>query len=814
MKKKRKRRHFRISSFFKILFLLIIMVGVSVSAIAATSLVSVLKKAPPVEPKKYRDKLFETSRVYDSNENLLQALVKDEFAEFVSIEKIPDNLKNAVISVEDERFFNHSAVDFKRLLGALYYDIKSGSFDQGGSTITMQLAKNLYTSGSKNIERKLRDIYYAYKIEEDLNKDQILEAYLNSAGFSKGTVGVQAASKTFFGKDVSKLSLAECALIAGITNYPEKYTPYNRVKIESSDNLQELQIEMVPIDPSVNPNDENTLNIAKQLFDMGKIDNFDYRLVESNQLTPMKAQFNPVSLERQHKILKAMLQQGKISKEDFDAAMNETINLNLGVKQKKGISSYYVESALDESIKILESLGYSQEEANAKIYKGGLKIHTVMDTKVQKSLEDTVSNPSLYPRSWVNESGDPQPQIGSVIIENGSNKIVALVGGRGVGGGRNANRALIPRSPGSSIKPIGPYLAAFNHGATAGDVYLDSNLKYVNLPYITYKPTNVGSYRGWQTIRQLLVRSSNVGTYLVSRDINTDFNDRKNKNSVYSQHVNDDKNFYSIMDTLESLGITTVDRVQDIGYSLSLGGMYRGISPLEMAGAYTVFPNKGIFKKPYMVSKILTNSGEVIYEHKMEEKEVTSPQNAYILTDILKEVVRRGTGTNARVPGMTTAGKTGTTNQKKEAWFVGFTPYYTCSVMLANDRHESLGFSSDKAATVFRHIMTPIHEGLENEDFEKPDGIYRKYVNGYSEMFAENTKPRNVQKLSWYDDEDEDEDKDKDSSKKKNSSEDNNNDSKRSKKRKSKNKDLISDENNSSKKKKRRKAVDNNNENR
>lgn len=134
--------------------------------------------------------------------------------------------------------------------------------------------------------------------------------------------------------------------------------------------------------------------------------------------------------------------------------------------------------------------------------------------------------------------------------------------------------------------------------------------------------------------------------------------------------------------------------------------------------------------------------------------------------------------------------------------------------MLANDRHESLGFSSDKAATVFRHIMTPIHEGLENEDFEKPDGIYRKYVNGYSEMFAENTKPRNVQKLSWYDDEDEDEDKDKDSSKKKNSSGNNNSESKSSKKRKSKNKDLISDENNSSKKKKRRKAVDNNNENR
>lgn len=796
----KKKKAYRISSFFKVLILLILIAIITLGSIAGCYLVSVLKKAPPIEPENYREKLFETSRIYDSNGDLLQRLVKDEYAEFVSYDKIPNDLINAIVAVEDERFFQHSAVDFKRLAGALYYDLMSGRFDQGGSTITMQLAKNLYTSRVQKIERKLMDIYYAYQIEDALSKEEILEAYLNSAGFSKGTVGVQAASKMFFGKNVSELTLAECALIAGVTNLPEYYTPYNRVNITDEDDLASIQFELVPVDTSQNENIDKIIEYSKTLLELGRIDKFDLHLIESNQLVPMKAQFNEKSLERQHKILKNMLNQGMIDQGRYDEAMNQTIVLNISNRSQSGISSYFVDTALKETKEILINSGFSKEDAESELYRGGLNIYTSMNTQIQQSLEETVQNTRYYPGNSLDVNGDPQPQVGSVIIDNKTRKVVALVGGRGLGGGSLANRATIPRQPGSAIKPIGPYLTAFNHGATAGDVYLDANLKYVNLPYIQYKPSNVGSYVGWTTIRKLLVRSSNVGAYLVSRDIHTDFKDRKNRNSTYSQHVNNEANLNSIIETLENLGVTTVDKVNDLNYAaLSLGGMTRGISPLEIAGAFTVFPNEGQFEKPTFVDKIVTNTGDVIYERKDNLVEVADKRDAYILTDILKEVVTSGTGRNARVKGQVTAGKTGTTNDKKEAWFVGFTPYYTASVLLAKDNHESLGFSSTTAATLFKAIMDPIHEGLDKVDYDKPDGIYRKYVNGRYEMFKDDTSPRNVDKLYWGQEDDEDEDKKSDDKKKK----DNNKNSNKN----------NEDSNDSKSKKKKRKTPVNNNEN-
>ncbi|MFR7350267.1 transglycosylase domain-containing protein [Peptoniphilus sp.] len=796
----KKKKAYRISSFFKVLILLILIAIITLGSIAGCYLVSVLKKAPPIEPENYREKLFETSRIYDSNGDLLQRLVKDEYAEFVSYDNIPKDLKNAIVAVEDERFFQHSAVDFKRLAGALYYDLMSGRFDQGGSTITMQLAKNLYTSRVQKIERKLMDIYYAYQIEDALSKEEILEAYLNSAGFSKGTVGVQAASKMFFGKNVSDLTLAECALIAGVTNLPEYYTPYNRVNITDEDDLSSIQFELVPVDTSQNENIDKIIEYSKSLLELGRIDKFDLHLIESNQIVPMKAQFNERSLERQHKILKNMLNQEMIDQGRYDEAMNQPIVLNISNRSQSGISSYFVDTALKETKEILINAGFSKEDAESELYRGGLNIYTSMNTQIQQSLEETVQNTKYYPGNSLDVNGDPQPQVGSVIIDNKTRKVVALVGGRGLGGGSLANRATIPRQPGSAIKPIGPYLTAFNHGATAGDVYLDANLKYVNLPYIQYKPSNVGSYVGWTTIRKLLVRSSNVGAYLVSRDIHTDFKDRKNRNSTYSQHVNNEANLNSIIETLENLGVTTVDKVNDLNYAaLSLGGMTRGISPLEIAGAFTVFPNEGQFEKPTFVDKIVTNTGDVIYERKDNLVEVADKRDAYILTDILKEVVTSGTGRNARVKGQVTAGKTGTTNDKKEAWFVGFTPYYTASVLLAKDNHESLGFSSTTAATLFKAIMDPIHEGLDKVDYDKPDGIYRKYVNGRYEMFKDDTSPRNVDKLYWGQEDDEDEDKKSDDKKKK----DNNNDSNKN----------NEDSNDSKSKKKKRKTPVNNNDN-
>ena len=210
---------------------------------------------------------------------------------------------------------------------------------------------------------------------------------------------------------------------------------------------------------------------------------------------------------------------------------------------------------------------------------------------------------------------------------------------------------------------------------------------------------------------------------------------------------------------------------------------------------------KDIFFTPEGLEKI---ENEIEFLKTVRRKEVADKRDAYILTDILKEVVTSGTGRNARVKGQITAGKTGTTNDKREAWFVGFTPYYTASVLLAKDNHESLGFSSDRAATLFKAIMDPIHEDLEKIDYDKPDGIYRKYVNGRYEMFKDGTTPRNVDKLYWGDDDDDDDDNNKKSDKKKDSRKDSKKDSKNdnensndSKSRKKKRKSIINDNENS-----------------
>ena len=190
--------------------------------------------------------MAESSKIYSDDEELIQSLVDDEFSEFVPMDKFPSYLSNAFVAIEDERFYEHNAVDFRRVIGALAHDIKTRSLEQGASTITMQLAKNLYTSSSKSVLRKLTDIYYAYQIEAKLSKAQILEAYLNCASFSKGTVGVGAAARSFFDKDVSELSLAECALLAGVTNRPEEYTPYNYAEISEEDNPENVQIVLRP----------------------------------------------------------------------------------------------------------------------------------------------------------------------------------------------------------------------------------------------------------------------------------------------------------------------------------------------------------------------------------------------------------------------------------------------------------------------------------------------------------------------------------------------------------------------------------------
>ena len=795
----------KLSSIIKILLLIVVAAIIILGSLVTSIILGIFKKAPVIEPSEYRSQLSETSRIYSSDGKLIESLISDQFSEFVPYEDIPKDLVNAIVAIEDERFFEHNGVDYKRVVGAIVHDIKTRSFEQGASTITMQLAKNLYTSFSKSVVRKITDVYYSYQIEQNLSKEQILEAYLNSAGFSKGTVGVQAAAKTFFNKDVSELDLAECALIAGVTNLPEKYTPYNTQEINESDDLGNIEIVLLPKNENSEPNSDEIIRIAKNLNELGQIDNFDLIQIQNDMIVPVKAVFNETSQERQRLVLKRMLNQGLINQEDYDRALNEKIEINIGSRKESGISSFYTDVVQKNAIKILTKSGYSQEEATNKLFNGGLKIYTPMDINMQRTLEEVVSNPRYYYGGFTDKNGIIQPQVASVIIDQKTHEVKALVGGRNVSGGRLLNRALVPRQPGSSIKPISVYLTALNNGATAGDVYLDQKMPE---RLFGHSPRNAGNYyQGWTTIRNLLRQSSNVGAYQVARDISADKDAKINRNSTYSKAYNDEESINKMVETLKSIGISTIVEKDDnptwndMDYApLTLGGMSYGISPFEMAGAFTAISNGGKYANPYVITKIESNTGEVIYQVDPKEKEVTSPQNAYILTDMLKDVVRRGTGRNASFPGQEVAGKTGTStdehNGRKDVWFIGYTPYYTCSVWIGNDKNQKLAFGSTQSAYLWKQIMKSVHQDLDRKEFEEPEGIYTKYSGGRREIFAEGTKPHYTNKYGFY--------KSYTKKKKVTKNNDNNNDNKKSKK--------SSDNNNNSsrKKKKSSKSIANN----
>ena len=735
----------RWSSAFKIILLLFIIAGITLVGIAFSYAITAISESPEIDPKNVRAAIAETSVVRDKDGENVERLVQNEYSQWVSIDQMPEHLQEAAVAIEDQRFYEHGGVDFRRLVSATIRNLKNMKISQGGSTITMQVAKNLYTSPVQSYARGFQDIYYAFQLESNLSKKQILEAYLNSAAFSKGTIGVEAAAKSFFNKDVEDLTLAESAMIVGITNRPSEYTPYNVAPIEEGEDLESIDLALVPATEKTEEEEEigeETRDLAERLAEAELIDPFEENQIKSGDLIVGKAIPNPTSKKRQELILHKMNSLGMIDESTMKDAINEPIDLNLGVRTTKGISSYYVDAVKDEVLAILRAQGHKEEDAQNILYNGGLVIETPLDLNVQKILEDKVTQNSFFPGRHTDKNGIIQPQVGITVMNHQTGQVVAIVGGRGIGGNNILNRAKNPRQPGSSIKPIGPYLALLNEGGTAGDVYRD-------LPRPGGWPKNSTGYQGYTTVRNLIRNSSNVGAVLVGKSLASDENaasrmmiDNLKKMQISSIVTPEDDERYVNIDA---------QKYNDVNLaSLTLGGMTVGISPLEMAGAFSTFPNGGQFIKPSFVDKITDKSGKVIFENERETTEITSPQNAYIMTSMLESVVKRGTGTYANFSGQAIAGKTGTTNSKRDSWFVGYTPYYTASVWIGNDDNTPLWDHSRMAANLWRSIMRDVHKDLEYKDFTAPeDGLYKKYipVAGYTEIFAEGTSPKGLKKL-------------------------------------------------------------------
>ena len=407
---------------------------------------------------------------------------------------------------------------------------------------------------------------------------------------------------------------------------------------------------------------------------------------------------------RQELVLGKMYERGFINKEEYDAAMAEELVVDKGTNSTTGSSnSYFVDAVVEAVIEdIHEQYGVDKGEAQRMLYSNGYSIYTTVDPKIQADMESVYTDQSYF--KLKNGNYDSEIQSAMVIIDYEKGHVVGLVGGAGEKAlQRGLNRATqTKRPPGSTMKPLGVYGPALEAGLiTAASTYDEVSTTFKIPGSKDWTPGNNGTYRGLIPIRRAISASSNVVAAKVFNELGASAS----------------RNF------LLKLGITSLTSSDVAGASLALGGLTVGISPYEHAAAYGTFANGGIYMEPKLYTKVVDREGETVLEKYSEVRSVMSKQNAYILTNMLQSVVTSGTGTEAALSNMKVAGKTGTTNESKDRWFAGYTPYYVASVWVGYDEQKQISMSGNPAAKIWKAVMTKVHEGLENKDFERPTGI-------------------------------------------------------------------------------------------
>ncbi|SKA79588.1 penicillin-binding protein 1A [Caloramator quimbayensis] len=664
--RRRKKQKKKSTGIGKKILVTILILFLLIGAAGIGAVVAVVKSAPAINTDIISN-LKQSSKIYDMNGNYIEDFSGSENRNIVPLKQIPKNLQLAFVAIEDERFYVHHGVDIKRIFGALWYDIKTMSKAQGASTITQQLIKNYALSPEKNFTRKLQEAYLAIQLERQLSKDQILEAYLNTILLGNNTWGVQAASLLYFGKDVSQLNLPECALLAGITKNPSKYNPYSKKNLENPKDL----------------------------------------------------------LDRQKTVLSKMLELGFISKEEYDSAINYKLTFQSKQEAMSMKYQWFIEPAIEQIAKdFAEKYNMTESEAKQRLRTGGYNLYLTIDPKIQDAAQSVIDNDKYYKglrlqKDLLNYSADGkskaiiQPQAAAVIFDYKTGQVRAIVGGRGTHDLMSLNRATeVPRQPGSSIKPLAVYGPAIDSKiATAGTVIEDSPMP---LDFVKankgWDPKNAdGKFRGYVTIRDAIKHSINLVAVKLQLQVgvNTSIDYLQNK-----------------------FHITTIKKDDKNTAALALGGMTEGVTPFEMAAAYGVFGNQGIYSQPIMYTKVTDRNGDTVLEKTSEQSKSLSPQAAYIMTDMLKGVVSGGTATSANLGSMPAAGKTGTASDYTNAWFCGFTPYYSGAVWMGHDQPKVKvgGLTSALSARLWGDIMRQVHKDLPIVDFQAPSEIVRSEI--------------------------------------------------------------------------------------
>ena len=625
---------------------------------------------------------------------------------WTDLEDIPKYLQKAAIAIEDKRFEKHHGVDWRGTTRAIVYTL-FGKNVQGGSTITQQLVKNVTGDNEVTVKRKITEIYRALELEKRYEKDEILEAYLNEVFFGQSCYGVVTASRMYFNKDVSDLTLAECASLMGITNNPSMYDP--------------------------------TLSSWTR---------------ENNR-------------ERQLTILGAMLEQGKISQEEYDEAKAEDIVFSNGftISGKyvgsddtvtdpepeepptddtespedeeepaiKGRYSWFTEAMIgDVADALVEKYGITDkvrdngttytayEQAWDMVHGKGYKIYTTQNPKYQKIAEDVCYDLSNIPytSSYTNSAGEQvedQLQIALTIVDPTNGYVVAMIGGAGEKqADRVWNWAVNARQCGSAIKPLSTYAPALDDGTINGASVIDDYPMLLNGD--VWPRNDNWRYQGLMPLHLALRQSLNTCAVRT--------------NLAYGV----DRSYEFLVNKLGFENLTYTDS-QQVG-NMALGGFEKGVTTEEMAAGFATFVNEGVYTAPRTFIRVEDANGNVILENEAQSTVAMKNTTAALMNSLLQEASLQGTGYQAQFPGMHIAGKTGSTNSNKDRYFAGYTPYYSCAVWAGYEHNQRIVASGNPCAVIFQKVMKAIHEDLPDKDFFSCAGLTSVAVCADSGMLA------------------------------------------------------------------------------
>ncbi len=760
---RRKRRKF-IAAVFKTIFLTILLALFIAAGLGAYYVKNVIEDAPKLDETAVSPSQAATY-IYDQNGQRVQKLTLPEAnRDLVTLDRIPLDLQHAFVAIEDERFYEHNGIDVRGIFRALIKGVTTGSFSEGASTITQQLLKNsVFTDWTsertfaQRLPRKIQEQYLALELEKIMSKDQILEDYLNTINLGAGCYGVQSAAFRYFAKDVSDLTLSESAVIAGITQNPTRYNPIT------------------------NPEE----NAGKRAM-----------------------------------VLEYMLRQGYISQAQCDEALADDVYSRIKyhedtVSAESSIYTYYQDALIDQVMQDLQTeKGYTYSQAFRAVYTGGLRIFSAQDDHIQEILDKEFANPANFPagsevgidyalsissrdgqithygnddlRAFIRKTSDPdfdlmekttarakadaeafkkatvkeddtilgervtitpQPQASAVVIDQATGYVCAVVGGRGEkDASLTLNRATYTtRQPGSTFKILTVYAPALNEcGMTLATVYDNEPFFYEDGSQVSNWDLVTGS--GPTTIREAIKRSVNVVAVRCITDITPRLG----------------------FEYAKAFGITTLEESYDTGNGtltdviqpLALGGITRGVTNLELCGAYACIANYGRYVAPKFYTQVLDHYGNVILDNLAPQgRKVIEPETAYLLTDAMRDVISSEDGTAYGLIDtgfMPSAGKSGTTSSYKDIWFAGYTPYYTCCVWGGYDNNDDLpdeGIYHTYNKILWNSIMNDIHEDLPVSAFGTPSGIVTDKVcpvtglaaapgcPAIEEKFREDTRP-------------------------------------------------------------------------